>query len=1143
MNARRFSSGVLVACLCTTSYFRVSAPVAVLAGEAGAQPAKADGARLHRESLRRQVELFNPEAMRLAIADLSREFPERYADAAKLLRKLDVVAKGLPGLGDACMVGEPDAIKRAEELLAFQKSILLGSPALDFKDILLIRRGLGAGARHKMGRGIGMPSGNFSTMSDTQRKGWDNEIVVLEDFLQGNAVLRTVYKPKHGGLVSDVDLHVSGERLMFSAVNERGVWRLFEKPVSGGTLTQLSPDDGDDIDHYDACYLPNGEVAFTSTATFLGMPCIDGQPRMASIYRLNPQNKKIDQLCFEQDSDWCPTVMNDGRIMYLRWEYADMVHSNNRIVMSMNPDGTSQKSYYGSNSYFPNSFFYARPIPGDASRIVGIATGHHGLSRSGRMLVLDPQLGTREAEGVVREIPRRGKKVVAEVKDRLVDGVWPQILHPFPLAEKSSHRGAGKYFLVSMKPKADSLWGIYLVDIFDNITLIKEMEGQGLFEPVPLRRREEAPIIADRVDPEKTTATVYIQDIYHGPGLDGVPRGEVKTLRVGSYHFSPHGSGGLIGTLGMDGPWDIKRVLGTVPVFKDGSTTFEIPANTPVFLQPLDKDGQALQTMRSWFVGRPGERVSCVGCHESSRDAPQPKMSLASTAQPYSISPWLGEARPFSFRHEIQPILERKCNSCHDGKVPAGRYESRRLEYRNKTIPHFNAELIDDWDMTYSGRAGANYAGRFSKAYGELHRFVRRAGIESDMRVLTAKEFSADTTELVQLLRKGHHGVKLDDDEWSRLICWIDFNAPYHGYRKDVVGGVPKKHKVVQNSIARANELSRKYAGVVSFHHYQAPEPVKPEPVMPDQSKQSELRRKGVLLASFKPSKERKAAQSIDLGQGQKIKLVYIPAGSFNMGSGEGALDELPMSQVKILKGFFMAEAEVSNAQMRCFDSAHDSRDESWKGYQFGMRGYDMNKPEMPAVRLSWEKAMAFCRWLSEKTGRKVTLPTEAQWEWACHATKPGPFWYGAMGSDFAAYANLADRRISELVIETASDPRSDTKSVIIENPGKSMDYIPKDATVDDGHLLPRLTMAYQSNPWGLYDMHGNVAEWTRSRFEAYPYAEDGRNDIDGDRTTKRVVRGGSWHDRPYRATASYRLTYPQYQRVFNVGFRVIIEQ
>ncbi len=82
----------------------------------------------------------------------------------------------------------------------------------------------------------------------------------------------------------------------------------------------------------------------------------------------------------------------------------------------------------------------------------------------------------------------------------------------------------------------------------------------------------------------------------------------------------------------------------------------------------------------------------------------------------------------------------------------------------------------------------------------------------------------------------------------------------------------------------------------------------------------------------------------------------------------------------------------------------------------------------------------------------------------------------------------------------------------------------------------------YEANSWGLYDMHGNVAEWTRSAFESYPYKEnDGRNQIDGE--DKIAVRGGSWYDRPKRSTSSFRLAYRQYQKVFNVGFPVICEK
>ena len=94
----------------------------------------------------------------------------------------------------------------------------------------------------------------------------------------------------------------------------------------------------------------------------------------------------------------------------------------------MNPDGTNQRAYYGSNSYFPTSYFDARPIPGRPSAMVGIVTGHHSTPRSGRLMIIDVNKGRREADGVVAEIPYSGRKVLPEVRDRQADGCWPRFL-------------------------------------------------------------------------------------------------------------------------------------------------------------------------------------------------------------------------------------------------------------------------------------------------------------------------------------------------------------------------------------------------------------------------------------------------------------------------------------------------------------------------------------------------------------------------------------------------------------------------------------------------------------------------------------------------------------------------------------------
>jgi formylglycine-generating enzyme required for sulfatase activity len=193
-----------------------------------------------------------------------------------------------------------------------------------------------------------------------------------------------------------------------------------------------------------------------------------------------------------------------------------------------------------------------------------------------------------------------------------------------------------------------------------------------------------------------------------------------------------------------------------------------------------------------------------------------------------------------------------------------------------------------------------------------------------------------------------------------------------------------------------------------------------------------------------------------------------------------------------------------------------------------------MDRPEQPVVRVSWDRAMAFCRWLSKKTGSTVTLPTEAQWECAARAGSATPFWFGGLDDDFGSFANMADVNIRKF----ASNPY--TVDQAYPNATKYDDYMPRERRFDDGVLLTCEGGKYQPNPWGLCDMHGNVAEWTRSLYRPYPYDPiDGREDITS--IERRVVRGGSWRDRPKRSTASYRLGYEKYQRLFNVGFRIVI--
>jgi len=171
------------------------------------------------------------------------------------------------------------------------------------------------------------------------------------------------------------------------------------------------------------------------------------------------------------------------------------------------------------------------------------------------------------------------------------------------------------------------------------------------------------------------------------------------------------------------------------------------------------------------------------------------------------------------------------------------------------------------------------------------------------------------------------------------------------------------------------------------------------------------------------------------------------------------------------------------------------------------VRGFPANRPSQPAIRVAWQESVDFCVWLSKKTGFQVSLPTEAQWEWACRAGAATPFWFGSLDADFSTRANLADQSIQS------------TKHLI---------KFPHSAAWNDGQSIVTDVGLFDANLWGLHDMHGNVSEWTLS--------------TDQKTSGSKIVRGGSWRDRPQYATASHRQSYPTWQRVFDVGFRVVVE-
>ncbi len=239
------------------------------------------------------------------------------------------------------------------------------------------------------------------------------------------------------------------------------------------------------------------------------------------------------------------------------------------------------------------------------------------------------------------------------------------------------------------------------------------------------------------------------------------------------------------------------------------------------------------------------------------------------------------------------------------------------------------------------------------------------------------------------------------------------------------------------------------------------------------------------------------------------MEFVWIPKGCYTMGSPASESgrsgDEHP-HQVCI-EGYWLSKYEVTNTQYRMFKPAHDSGN---------YEGNNLNGDGQPVVEVSWNDAVAYAEWLSQKTGKRFKLPTEAEWEYAARAGTQTARYWGDEDSQLCRHANIADR----------------TSKVAFNSFTWAYDGC------DDGYKVSAPVGRFAPNNFGLYDMLGNVWEWTSSPYDA-AYAGGEKRAAALSEGGTRVLRGGSWDGRPGTARAAGRDSGTPDARNFALGLRL----
>jgi hypothetical protein len=626
------------------------------------------------------------------------------------------------------------------------------------------------------------------------------------------------------GMITTADLSYDGREIVFALrrgghvasnpmahiedisryPDEASNYHLFRMNTDGTGLVQLTHGSHNNLD---PCWLPDGGIAFMSDRKPAYAYCwVTTSP---VLYRMERDGSKQKRLSANYLMDFTPSVLNNGRIIYTRWEYVDRPACPIQSLWSINPDGTGLAGFYGNRVISPGTFMDAQPIP-NTDGVIATATNHNGPCRGG-IVAIDPSKGANAPEAVRNLTPEidiyahrvGGGPYGNGMLDCGIRGAYEK-----PLAIDEHHYLVSKGGVVQLRDfdaHAASLLGL--------------RDGMGFYSPQPVRPQAPPPVLRgnfmdhDVQLPEDGSvsgnwATVFMQDVYQGLEPH-VKRGEIKQIVVvqeveKSTHSPftnkcPDGPGTrAVPVFGFQFPlvscgatYAPKKVWGLADVNEDGSAAFRVPSEVPIYFLALDGEGRAVQRMRTFTHLMPGEVQGCVGCH-ADRNSIVPRAEKQGTAHvaPQELRPPAWGVKGFSYTEVVQGVLDRHCIACHNERQPAGHVD-------------LTGDLTDFFNVSYdvlcrTGTQGEkNWMSHGSPSGSEFDKVRGRSpyvewiwtinGSETNILEIAPRRWGSPASKLAEIIRSGHPDkdgkpqVNVPDEDRRRVYLWMDLNIPYYG--------------------------------------------------------------------------------------------------------------------------------------------------------------------------------------------------------------------------------------------------------------------------------------------------------------------------------------------------------------------------